>query len=278
MSKSGILLSVAENQEGKSPKIVTKDDRLPTGSHETDIARGIIAGSMPFGAYGERVVGAGETNRVVWPNGVFQLPDIAGVQMSIVSTSADDDETGVNARVLEVHYLDAELNMQTEEVTLQGLTPVLTTATDIRFINCMHIHEWGDTPTAAGIITAEHDDGGGSVIYSQIALGDTRCASSARMVPAGKKLFVQGMVAGATSGTAAAKVKIRVTSSYFDGHDYTYPLTLVPFGAVGLQDSSVTFNPPVPITVPAGAIIAMTASSDKEADVTASWFGWVEDI
>ncbi len=278
MSKNGILISVAENQQGKSPKIVTKDDRFPIGSYETDIARGVITGAMPFGAYGERTVSAGEVNRVVWPNGIFQLPDIAGVQMSISSTSADDDETGANARVLEFHYLDADLNDKVETITLHGLTPVLTEATDVRFINCMHIHEWGDTPTAAGEITAEHDDGGGSVVYSHIAIGDTRCASSARMVPAGKKLFVQGMVAGATSGTAAAKVKIRVASSYFDGHDYTYPLTLVPFGAVGLQDSSVTFNPPVPIPVPAGSVVAMTATSDKEADVTASWFGWVEDI
>ena len=49
MSKNGILLSVAQNQEGKLPKIVTPDDRLPVEvqdeinvvqiplTHETDI-------------------------------------------------------------------------------------------------------------------------------------------------------------------------------------------------------------------------------------------------
>ena len=54
-------------------------------------------------------------------------------------------------------------------------------------------------------------------------------------------------------------------------------MTLIPGGAVGLQDNSVTFIPPIPIEIPAGAVAAMTASADKDADVTASWFGWLED-
>ena len=273
MSKQGILISVAEDQEGKLPKIVTRDDRSPIVSDAVDIARGNVTGSRPFSAYGERVVGAGEVNRVVWPNGVFTIPDIAGVQMTVVSTSADDDEAGTNARVVEIHYLDINLNEQEEHVTLQGLTPVVTAATDIRFINCMHVHEWGTDPSAAGDITAYV----GATTYSQIAAGDTRCSSSARMVPKGKRLFVAGMVAGATSGTAAAKVKVRIASSAFEEHNYTYPLTLIPGGAVGLQDNSVTFNQPIPLPVPAGAVVAMTVTADKAADVTASWFGWIED-
>jgi len=273
LSKTGTFLQVPSDQEGAEPKLVTKDERLPTGDHATDIARGIIEGSRPFVSYGEREVQAGEVNRVIWPNGVFSIPDEGGVQMTVVSTSADDDETGTNARVVEIHYLDADLNAQDEYVTLQGLTPVLTIATDVRFINCMHIHEWGDTPTAAGIITANV----GATTYSQIAIDDTRCASVARMVPTGKRLMVAGLVAGATSGTAAAGIKIRIASSAFENHNYVYPLTLIPGGAVALQDNSVTFRPPVPIPIPAGAVVAMTVSADKAADVTGSIFGWIED-
>jgi len=273
VAKTGTFLSIADDQEGKSPEIITRDNRLPVISAATDIARGNVTGARPFNAYGERTTGAGEVNRVIWPNGVFTIPDVAGVQMSLVSTSADDDETGTNARIVEVHYLDADLNSQDEFVTMQGLTPVLTQATDIRFINCMHIHEWGDEPVAAGIVTANV----GATTYSQIAVGDTRCASSARMVPNGKRLFVAGMVAGATSGTAASGVKVRIATSAFEGHNYVYPLALIPGGAVGLQDNSVTFTQPIPLPIPAGAVVAMTVTADKAAEVTASWFGWMED-
>jgi len=63
MSKTGTFLQVPSDQEGAEPKLVTKDERLPTGDHATDVARGIIEGSRPFVSYGEREVQAGEVNR-----------------------------------------------------------------------------------------------------------------------------------------------------------------------------------------------------------------------
>lgn len=239
----------------------------------TDIARGLVSGSRPEGSFGERSALAGEVNRVVWPNGVFSLPPAAGVQMSIVSTSANDTAAGTNVRSLELHYLDDALIEKTELITLNGLTPVLTVATNIRFINSMHIQTYGTNAFAGGTITASN----GGTTYSQIAASDTRSASSMRMVPAGKKCFVAGASASSTSGTSAARVTTRLVASELDNHQYIDPLILIPFGSIGTQDSSEAFNFPVPLPFSAGTVIGFTESTDKDAFVSASWFGWIED-
>jgi hypothetical protein len=240
-----------------------------------EIARGGVEGARPDGSYGERsALAADAAHRVIWPNGVFAIPSSNGVQMTLVSTdAADDKDAGTNVRSVEIHYLDADLNEGHEEVQLEGLTPVTTIAADIRFIQCMHIQTSGANAVAAGIITAKNS----GITYSQIAAADTRCASSARMVPAGKRLFVAGLSAGATSGTASAGVTVRVVASELDNHQYLDPLMLVPFGSVGLQDGSETFILPVPIPFKAGTVVAMTCKVDKDALVSGAWFGWIEN-
>lgn len=240
------------------------------------VARGDIAGAESFGSYGERTALGGETNRVIWPNGIFTLPPVAGVQMTVVSTSANDTAAGTHVRTIEIHYLDSNLDQRHETVIMAGLTPVLTTATDIRFIQCMHIQTVGGASTAfaAGDISASF----GGVTYSLIAAGDTRCTSSARMIPGGKVAFVEGASASATSGTSAAKVRVRIVASELDTHQYLDPLILIPFGSIGVQDGSEATTFPLPLRFSAGTVIAMTVTTDKDANVNGDWFGWIEDI
>jgi hypothetical protein len=241
----------------------------------TQISKGTIAGVQPFFAYGQRTAAAAETNRVVWPNGPFEIPPVAGVQMSVVSTSANDDLTGTHAQILELHYLDGSLNEQTEFIEMDGLTPVLTTATDIRFINCMHVHQVGGAATnfAEGDILASN----GGTTYAQIAAGEVRCTSSARMVPAGKCAYISGAIGGAASGTASTSVVLRLVASELDIYQYVDPLVLYPYGGIGIQDNSATYNFPSPLRFTEGTVIAITATTDKAAEITASWFGWLED-
>ena len=273
MSKHGTLLTVAEDQEGKLPKIVTPSDPLPVDNTGYMVARGKVPGAEPIGAFGFREADAGETNRIVWPNGIFTLPPVAGVQMSIVSTSVNDTLTGTHARETELHYLDADLNPQTELIELNGLTPVLTVATNIRFINCLHIHDVGANSFADGDITASN----GGVNYAQVAAGEVRCTSSARMIPKGKICYVAGVVGGSVSGTAAAKVVIKIVASELDTFQYLDPLILFPYGGVAVQDTSETFNFPIPLRFSEGTVIAFIHTTDKAASVTGSWFGWLED-
>lgn len=237
------------------------------------VARGYIAGATPFASSGERTTTGGETNYPVWPDGAFTVPPVGGLQMSIVSTSANDSAAGSNARSIEIHYLDANLNSQSEIVIMNGVTPVLTVATDIRFIQCMHIHTYGTIQYTAGYISATN----GGATYAVISAVSVRCTSSFRMVPAGKRLFVDGAIGSSISGTSSTNSIIRLVASELDNHQYVYPLILIPVASLGMQDGSESYNFTTPLVLSAGTVVGFTHTSDKAAVISASWFGRLED-
>ena len=242
----------------------------------TEIARGNVPGATSFYGYGQHTTTTALTNHVIWPDGIFNLPPTAGVQISVVSTSAADDgnPVGTGVRTMDIHYLDANLNPLVETITLNGITPVLTVATNIRFIQCMHILSVGSAKSAVGIITATSS----AVIYAQIDALSRRCASTARMVPIGKKLFVAGATGGSISGTAASGAIIKISSSYFEGHDFTQYGMYIPFGSISSQDMSVAYSFPIPAgPFPAGSVVLMEVTVDKAATITGNWYGWLEN-
>lgn len=88
---------------------------------------------------------------------------------------------------------------------MNGTTPVDTSASDIRFVQCVHAEELGSGKAAAGNITLSHS----GTNYAVIATGKRRCESSFRRVPAGKRLMIKSMYAGSSSGSAAASSIVR---------------------------------------------------------------------
>jgi len=211
----------------------------------------------------------------VWPDGAVTFTPSLGVQMSLVSTSADDSAAGPNVQQLEIHYLDRKLDPQSELVDMNGLTPVLTQATDIRWIQCMHLNRTGANTVAAGIITATY----GGNTYSYIPAGETRCSSSFRMVPRGKYLYIDGAVGGSTSATADTATRLRIVATEIDSHQYLQnPIILIPFASVGLQNGPIAFAFPPGPRYTAGTLVGCTHTTNKAAIISCSWFGRLEPI
>lgn len=237
-----------------------------------DASRGKIAGAAPFGGYGEKVT-AGADSGLLWPDGVYTFPPAAGTQVSVTSTSTNDTSGGTGARTIDIHYLDADLYEKVEVIALNGTTPVLSVATNIRFIQCMHLVTFGSGKAAAGTITASSSGN----IYSQISAGALRCSSSLRMVPARKKLLITSMFGGCVSGTAAAKVVIRIATPSFDGHNFIADSVFMPLFSAAFQDSSAGLTIPFPLVFTEGQAVGMTFEGDKAATVIGSWFGVLEN-
>ena len=272
MSAQGIRLSTSAKAD-TSHELVTRLDRLPVDNIENDIARGKVPNAYGFAAFGERVCVGSQEDAVIWSNGAFVGPAIGGVQMSIVSSSANDSAAGTGLRTIDLHYLDVNLIEHTEIVTLAGLTPVLTAATDIYFINEMHVITVGSNLKAAGNIIVSN----GGITYAEILINKLLMTSSARMVPKGKRAFISGAVAGSSSSSADARVTIRLVSSSYNGNIFVNPFLLLPLGSVDLQDGSVTFSFPVPPSFGEGIVFGLTASVDKSCRVGGSIYGWMED-
>ena len=187
----------------------------------------------------------------------------------------------IGIRSIEIHYLDNELAEQTEIISLTGASLVNSVATDIRFINDMHVYTFGSGSSpgigrghAQGNITAEYQ----GTVYAKIGINQRLQKSSARMVPKGKKLFVADTTVGSTSGTADARCTFTLVANKYNSKLFDNPFLFIPINAMSTQDNSVLFTLPVPLEFPEGTVVAFEFSRDKTCSVEAAFHGWIEDV
>ncbi len=81
------------------------------------------------------------------------IAPVSAASHSIVSDDAADGSGGSGARQVTIKGLDSDFNPISEEITLDGVTPVLTTK-QFRRINNMKCDKFGSGNTNAGEITA----------------------------------------------------------------------------------------------------------------------------
>lgn len=238
-------------------------ERLYRTNNVADIARGAIFGAKPFSVFGERVTSGAAADHVLWETGMpdtLTVPD--AVQMSFVSSGAD-------ARRFKFVYLDNDLVERSEIVTLNGTTPVLTQAEDVRFVSRLYSLD----NAADRTVTVSH----AGTTYARVNPGDVQFSQAIYRVPAGQRLMLTALYAGSASGSAAAKTIVRIETSFFNGDSFGAQGILHPVAGVALQDgaSTLAFGP---FPIPAGEIVALTFDCDKAADVVGGFFGWMEAI
>lgn len=238
-------------------------ERLWRANNVADIARGLVPDAKPVAMFGERVTSGAVTDNVLWETGMpaaLTVPN--GIQLTLASSGAD-------TRRIKIVYLDGDLVERVETITLTGTTPLLTVATDIRFVNNLYCLDG----SAATTVTATN----GGTTYARLNAGDVQFNQAMYRVPAGRRLMLTALYAGSTSGTSAARVTVKAEASFFNGDRFGDDGLLHPIGAVGLQDNAVTL-PFGPFPIPAGEIIALTFKCDKAADVVGGFFGWTEIV
>lgn len=244
---------------------VGKDGVIVTMDYKEAVMSGLIAGASSFTTNGRYVAAVAGTNQPVTSSGTCNVPASAGVQMSVVSSSANDAAAGTNIRAITIGYLDANLVQRTEVVTLNGATPVLTVATNIRFINTIVRASSGANDKAAGNIVISN----GGTTYGQITLGDRIQHSSYRMIPAGK-VFVPHVITASTTSTTAATASIFTLVTYSGGY-------FTPSTSMGVEDGSVVIPLAAGRHIPAGAIIGIEHTTGKAATVIAAIIGHLEN-
>lgn len=280
MSSQGIRLSTSKKGD-TSHELVTRLDRLPVDNINNDIARGNVQGARSFSSFGSASLQNSGTKIVVSTNATFPDPLISGVQFAFRSTSGNDFDNGsIGIRSIEIHYLDNELAEQSEIISLTGASLVNSVATDIRFINDMHVYTFGSGTAsigkghAQGNITAEYQ----GTVYAKIGINQRLQKSSARMVPKGKRLFVADTTVGSTSGTADARCTFTLVASHYNSKLFDNPFLFLPYNAISTQDNSVLFTWPVPLQFQTGTVVALEVSHDKTCTVEAAFHGWIEDV
>jgi hypothetical protein len=238
-------------------------ERLWRTNNDADIARGNVPGSTPFSTFGEKVV-SGSGTSIVWQTGMpntLTVPD--NIQITLVSTSASD--TGE----IVLRYLDGNLIERYETVTLDGTTPVTTSATDIRALNNAY--------TKFGPVVGTVTMTSGGITYGRMTTGDIQFHTSMIRVPANKRLMLTGIYAGSASGSSASRVIVSLVTSFINGDSFAEDGYLHPLAAVSIQDGSATFPNFGPFPIPGGEWVGFRAKWDKATDITAGLFGWMEN-
>ena len=246
-----------------------------------EVGRGNIAGTTIMSAMGEFESGTVDPNGEdcyrfadVGGPSILPIPSPSGEQMTIVSSSADDISGGSGVQQVRIHYLDANGDEFTEDLTLNGTTEVNTIATNIRFVNDLYSIAVGSNGVAEGNITLYKT--GGDItnnLYNLIALGGNKSLVPHRMVPNGKTLYLQHWHA-AEAQNKRSIFRIRSTDMYgvllegvfcFKGTEYLNG---------GSSGNLISHNVPIP----AFSIIKVSHWDDVAgAEGSCSWWGYLVD-
>lgn len=250
----------------------------PTMTVGEMVSCGLISGAEIVHKMGYNASITGTTEEDVWtPGGDFAFPLVAtypGAKMEVISGSADDDgdPAGTGVRTVKIGYLTAAGVQKSETVTLNGVTAVETTATDIWRVNSFRAASVGSGGVAAGAINLQELDN--SPVFSQIAAGQTRARNMAYTVPAGKALLIKEiMIASAAASIDKAFLKFRLIGNLNEGTKqdtgFNFPLWEGVVAGTGFQQ---IFDEP--IYVPAGVDLRMRAVGNAASDAASATCEW----
>lgn len=135
----------------------------------TEVALGRRAGANVWSKFGYNTNVSDAGPELVGSFGGAFTPLLTATTLSIVSTDAADDDGSTGANSIVVEGVDANREAQTEVVTMNGTTPVVTTSTWLG-INRMSINLAGTGLSNAGTITATAVTG--STIQGQMPAGN----------------------------------------------------------------------------------------------------------
>lgn len=138
----------------------------------------------------------------------------AATLLKISSGSANDTSAGTGAKTVMVFGLDGNYNLQSETVTLNGQTEVLTTKTYLAVFG-LEVLTVGTGLKNAGIVYAA-DDGAtvtagvpATLILCTIPVGENISFSGNYIIPAGMKYRLNGIVVGNRAQIVDTYIKLK---------------------------------------------------------------------
>lgn len=209
---------------------------------ELQVARGQINGHsiVTVSGYNSDVDTAWE---MITPVGDLSYP-AAALQMTVSSSSTSDTSAGTGARTVLINGLDANYNVISESVTLNGQTVVTTTNSFLR-INSMLVTTAGTGLANAGIIyigSGTVTSGVPATIYNVIAVGYNNTTSSQYTIPAGYTGYLAIARIGLAQDTGTSLITARTRFVGTNGIAITGPLIVT--------NNSISTQPfPYPIVI-----------------------------
>lgn len=234
-------------------------------------AGGKLRSSDTIAILGQRTL-SGANPEMLWTGTNIQRPTPSSEQLRVVSDSAQDGAAGTGCLTLRIDYLDGDGVRQSETVTMDGLTPVTTTATDVTAILAVTCMTFGSGNAADGTITVTNT--GATSTFEQVESMGSQSLAAVYKVPAGNQLQVTSIWA---SASAASQVWLYsdtnpATGAVVSGAQYVWGL----FSAVTTHAKHQSMVPAGPF--PAGASVWMAAQDAAATLVVGTIEGYLEAV
>lgn len=161
--------------------------------------------------YGESPTLVAGTETQIWPTATAMAFPKTAETLSVVSSSADDDGSGIGTDLVNIEGLDGDYLPISEAVFLDGLTPVTSTLSFLHITEMSVANITSTGNTNAGNITVTQSTSGDLLGY--LALGDSISQQSQFTVPAGYTALLLSFHTGAynASGSGAKRAEVQLT-------------------------------------------------------------------
>lgn len=202
------------------------------------VAQGRVPGYSSFSLFGYNP-DVDQVELSVWPDGGIVPHPTVAAQLTIVSTSTNDDGSpaGTGARTVYIEGVDGNYAVVSETITMNGTTGV-TTANSYLYVNQFTVVTVGSVGHNVGEITAKV----GATLYDIIAATYNQRTTAHYCVPAGytayitEGIFTAGQPTGTTGVTGYLKtngpdgvVRVSAVTSLNNGsvqYDFSNPLVV----------------------------------------------------
>jgi len=195
---------VAGRMKGASTVPVAADPALVVVLSPNQVAIPVTtspSGSVPSLAFGDITLAAITTAAI--RRTAYTEPS-ANFTGSVSSSSANDTSAGTGARTVRITWMNATgTTTGTENVTLNGTTPVNLVTTTKCFIEKIEVLTAGSGLVNAGTLSLFTGSAGGGTLVGTIAVGDNRTFWAHHYVVTGKTANVTGILFGTTVTNSA---------------------------------------------------------------------------
>ena len=273
-----ILKVVREEKTATSLEEVTsviedplkEDDKAlvtrPT-SFEHEVATGKRTGVTTWNKWGYNADIDTSGEEVIASFGGTYTPPTSPTTLTMSSSSGDDTSLGgggTGARTILITGIDENRNTQTQTVSLQGITPVVTTTTWLG-INRIEVISSGSGQVNAGNIGVFAVSGGAALGYIPEGVGLTQQAIF--HVPANHTFIATWLIINAARAAGQGSSPLVTVRGYVFN-----PATNTKYLVVRKNlDTSVAINveliPSEPFIIPEGSVLYFTATTDKDNTV-----------
>lgn len=181
---------------------------MPTDDACLNLSRGLVTGIATLNKFGWNPdIDTATDPEDIWDAGGLHVPPTAARLHDIVSAVAADAAAGTGARTIRVEGLDASYAEQTEDITMNGVTPVPTVNTYTRIYR-MYVLTAGSVGTNSGNITATAQTD--ATVTAQISGNKGQTLMAVYSVPASKTLYLTGYYGGIIRSAATGSITIQL--------------------------------------------------------------------